>query len=121
MLERVDETVDIGFGIVDGETGAAGTDDAEKIGERLGTVMANANGDIFFVHEGTGVVRVNGVKIKRDDAADFVSVLGAVDGDIWQGGELLQRVREELFFVRANGVEANFLKQINGGREGDDF
>src|SRR3954451_22594457 len=72
VVQRVDEGVDVGAGVVHGERGARRRRDAEALHERLRAVVAGADADLVAAEDLGHVVRVRDVEREGGERAAAV-------------------------------------------------
>jgi predicted enzyme related to lactoylglutathione lyase len=84
-VEAVDETVDFLGGGVDAEAGAGGGGDAEAVHQRLGAVVAGADGDAVAVEDLRDVVSVDSLQLEFEDTDATLAKLGELGGSVAHG------------------------------------
>ena len=93
-VDRLDEPVDLLLGVVDVEGGAGGGGDAELVVQRLGAVVAGADGDGELVQDLGGVVSVDVPEVERDQRP-AVAARRAVHLDVALLGEAVVGILRE--------------------------
>ena len=119
LEERIDERVDIVLFIVDGETGAAASDETELGHERHGAVVSAADCDALAIEERGEIVRMRAID-DEGDRADTLPRRRSDDLHARNAGELLERVRRERTVVRCDGLHADGHQPFKRGAEPDD-
>ena len=93
--------------------------DTEAAHQRLGAMVAGADGNALAVQQRGDVVSVDAVHGEGDDAAPVLG--GAENAQALDAGQDVQGVVGQSPFMRGNGVEADCLDVIDGGAEADGF
>ena len=68
QFQRLDQFVDLGFGVVEAKRRTASRGDAQMLHQRLGAVVPGADRDVFLVQYGAEVVRMHPLHHEADDA-----------------------------------------------------
>src|SRR5262245_42265593 len=87
------EALDVLVGRVDGEARAQRAPDAEPLHERLGAVVAGADGDAPLVEERGPVVRVDPIDVEGHHCPLDLGIPRAIHGDPGDGGEGVDALR----------------------------
>src|SRR6185503_18447492 len=77
-VERIGQSVDIVFVVVQIEAGAGGGVDAEQTHQRLGAVMAGAQADVALIEHLREVVRMDVAEAEAERRAAHLDVAGPV-------------------------------------------
>ena len=116
LVQAVDQPVDLLGDGVEVEARARGRGDAEASHQRLGAVVAGADGDALPVEDLRDVVRMDPGDVERDDPGTPLDGRPE-DADPVELGELGQRVLGQLVLVPLDRVEADLVEVVDRDAE----